>query len=191
MITLALALRSWFIYLFIQKVLNPCANFVFWSNGRRWMLLVWLLPEKKHSNQRKYCGFCSNRTLPYFPRSVFVLVYRRDISTFLNHLMIKSMQTLYFLKEYTLTPPLHTCCSLSHPVITCYTSLDPDKPPWDLLHPIITPHYTPVTPYYNPLHLSQPWYNQSQLVVVRAAEEIDMWVWAPQCWVGSRYWLHS
>ena len=35
-----------------------------------------------------YCGFWSNRILLYFPLYVRVLVYRRDISTFLNYLMI-------------------------------------------------------------------------------------------------------
>ena len=33
--------------------------------------------------------------------------------------------------------------------------------------------------------------SSQSIVVVRAAEELDMWVWGPQCWVGCRYRLHS
>ena len=35
-----------------------------------------------------YCGFCSNRILHHFPLFLCWCVYRRDVSTFLNYLMI-------------------------------------------------------------------------------------------------------
>ena len=42
-----------------------------------------------------YCGFCSNRILHYFPMSVCVLVcHRRDISSFLDNLILQTMQTV-------------------------------------------------------------------------------------------------
>ena len=52
-----------------------------------------------------YCGFWSNRTLPYFPLSSvrpFVLRHRRDILTFLDILTVYTMKTIYFLNAYHL-----------------------------------------------------------------------------------------
>ena len=50
------------------------------------------------------CGFWSNRALLYFALSVrpFVLRHRRDISTFLDILMVYNMKTIYFLNAYHL-----------------------------------------------------------------------------------------
>ena len=48
-----------------------------------------------------YFGFWSTRILPYFPISSSVC-HRRDISTFLDYLMVSTMKTIYFLKAHHL-----------------------------------------------------------------------------------------
>ena len=52
----------------------------------------------------QYCGFWSNRTLPYFPLSSSVrppfVRHRRDILTFLDILTVYTMKTIYFLNAY-------------------------------------------------------------------------------------------
>ena len=55
-----------------------------------WYATALFKPVKSTTSGAKKtnCRFCSNRIRDYFSLSVSVSVYRRDISTFLNYLMI-------------------------------------------------------------------------------------------------------
>ena len=81
-----------------NKVLLHCL--IYFLDSRAWPQTDITL----ENNNTRYCGFWSNRTLPYFPLSSSVrppfVRHRRDILTFLDILTVYTMKTIYFLNAY-------------------------------------------------------------------------------------------